>query len=59
MKNVFPGVEVTADKIGKVRPHLSKNDFYKKYSEIKRSIDDYGVESLGKKVKIDFYPFDV
>jgi hypothetical protein len=48
----------TANKIVKARPHLSKNDFYKKFGRIKRAIEDYEVKNPGKKVKLDFYPFD-
>jgi hypothetical protein len=60
MKNALPGVdEVTADKIVEARPHLSENDFYKKFSRVKEAIENYELENPGKKVKLDFYPFDI
>jgi hypothetical protein len=59
MKNDVPGVGIgTADKINKDRPYLSKKDFYGKFKRIKRSIDNYEMKNPGKKVKLDFYPFD-
>ncbi|GBB87908.1 hypothetical protein RclHR1_01440023 [Rhizophagus clarus] len=51
--------KVTAGKIVKARPYLSEDDFYNKFSQAKRSIEKYEKKNTEKKVKLDFYPFNV
>jgi hypothetical protein len=60
MENELPGVGKTiAGQIVEARPHLSEDDFYNKFSRVKRSIEKYEEKNPGKKVKLDFYPFNV
>jgi hypothetical protein len=60
MENELPGVgKATAGEIVKARPYLSEDDFYNKFSRVKRSIEKYEEKNTGKKVKLDFYPLDV
>jgi hypothetical protein len=59
MINQIPGVgRVTANEIIKSRPHSNEDNFYKKFSNIKRSIDKEDNKPK-KKIKFNFQPFKI
>ena len=59
MAECLPGVgDVTAEEIIKNRPYVSKDDFFKKHNRAKRGMEKYERENPGKKLKLDFYPFN-
>ncbi|RGB42311.1 hypothetical protein C1646_662393 [Rhizophagus diaphanus] len=60
MINEISGIgKVTASEIIKTQPHLSEDYFYKKFSRTKRSIVNYEDNKPGKKIKLNFHPFNV
>ncbi|PKK69605.1 hypothetical protein RhiirC2_780789 [Rhizophagus irregularis] len=59
MINQIPGVgRVTANEIIKSQPHSNKDDFYKKFRNVKRSIDKED-NKPEKKIKFNFQPFKI
>ena len=56
----LPGVgEVTAEDIVKNRPYKSEDDFFNKHKRVKREKEKYERENPKKKIKLNFYPFNV
>ncbi|KAF9371256.1 hypothetical protein BGX21_005209 [Mortierella sp. AD011] len=50
------GPAISKDIVAK-RPYESQEDFFTKFPRVKRSIDTFETKYPGKKVKLDFYPF--
>ncbi|KAF9404097.1 hypothetical protein BGZ76_007119, partial [Entomortierella beljakovae] len=60
MRTCLSGVgDVTAGEIIKKRPYLSQEDFCEKMPRVKNSIMKYEKENPGKKIKLDFFPFQL
>ncbi|CAG8582460.1 13754_t:CDS:2 [Acaulospora morrowiae] len=60
MVECLPGVgDVTAENIIINRPYKSEDDFFKKHSRAKRGKEKHEHENPEKKLKLDFYPFNV
>ncbi|GBB83569.1 hypothetical protein RclHR1_10260012, partial [Rhizophagus clarus] len=60
MVECLPGVGgVTAEKIITNRPYKSEDDFFKKHGRAKRGMEKNARENPEKKIKLDFYPFNV
>ncbi|CAG8684974.1 1627_t:CDS:1, partial [Acaulospora morrowiae] len=60
MVECLPGVgDVTAENIITNRPYKSKDDFFKKHNRAKRGNEKHEHENSEKKLKLDFYPFNV
>ncbi|CAB4404832.1 unnamed protein product [Rhizophagus irregularis] len=60
MENELPGVgKATAGKSLKLGHIQARMIFITSFSRVKRSIEKYEEENTGKKVKLDFYPFNV
>ncbi|GBC05179.1 hypothetical protein RclHR1_06080008 [Rhizophagus clarus] len=56
----LPGVgNVTAEKIIINRPYKSEDDFFNKHGRAKRGMEKNECENPEKKIKLDFYPFNV
>ncbi|KAG0045713.1 hypothetical protein BGZ83_009041 [Gryganskiella cystojenkinii] len=59
MKEYIPGIsDVNAPLTVAKRPFTSLKDFYKKIPRAKTAIKKYEDDHPGKKVKLDFYPFN-
>jgi radical SAM superfamily enzyme with C-terminal helix-hairpin-helix motif len=60
MVECLPGVDdVTAEKIIINRPYKTEEDFYEKHNRAKRGMEKHEREHPEKKLKLDFYPFNV
>ncbi|CAB5395651.1 unnamed protein product [Rhizophagus irregularis] len=60
MVKCLPGVgDVTAEEIIINRLYKSEDDFFKKYGRAKRGMEKNEHENSEKKIKLDFYPFNV
>ncbi|CAG8738589.1 12725_t:CDS:1, partial [Acaulospora morrowiae] len=60
MVECLPGVgDITADNIIINRPYKSEDDFFKTHNRAKRGKEKHEHENPGKKLKLDFYPFNV
>ncbi|GBC51889.2 hypothetical protein GLOIN_2v414785 [Rhizophagus irregularis DAOM 181602=DAOM 197198] len=60
MVKCLPGVgDVTAEEIIRNRPYKSEDDFFKKHGRAKRGMEKNERENSEKKIKLDFYPFNV
>ncbi|PKY29278.1 hypothetical protein RhiirB3_391696, partial [Rhizophagus irregularis] len=60
MVKCLPGVsDVTAEEIIRNRPYKSEDDFFKKHGRAKRGMEKNEHENSEKKIKLDFYPFNV
>ncbi|CAG8452323.1 1258_t:CDS:2 [Funneliformis caledonium] len=51
--------DVTAEEIIINRPYKSEDDFFKNHGQAKRGIEKNEHENPKKKIKLDFYPFNV
>ncbi|GBB93766.1 hypothetical protein RclHR1_22280002 [Rhizophagus clarus] len=60
MVECLPGVgRVTAENIIINRPYKNEDDFFEKHSRAKRGMEKHERENSEKKLKLDFYPFNV
>ncbi|CAG8575804.1 3876_t:CDS:2 [Acaulospora morrowiae] len=60
MMECQPGVgDVTAENIIINRPYKSEDDFFKKHNRAKRGKEKHEHENPEKKLKLDFYPFNL